>query len=136
MTGKTDDEIVLCSCGFEMSKYNPHEHNFTSYEEKIAYFKKRLEQARANERAKIIEELKDEDAAFDFGFKAGIDAVEKKLAKEGLERKQLNLVDGYIQVDDLIERIEEALAAARKNKTRVSAETVHPSSCGKKSEED
>ena len=76
--------------------------------------KKRLEQARADEWAKIIEELKDEDAAFDFGFKAGIDAVEKKLAKEGLERKQLNLVDGYIQVDDLIERIEEALAAARK----------------------
>lgn len=48
------------------------------------------------------------------GRKEGISAVEKELAKEGLERKQLNLVDGYIPVDDLIERIEEALAAARK----------------------
>ena len=39
---KTDSEndTVLCSCGFRQSKYNPHEHNFADYKEKIDHFKK------------------------------------------------------------------------------------------------
>lgn len=76
---------------------------------------------RADERRKMEDKHMSQkrdwyDDGYAKGKEEGISAVEKELAKEGLERKQLNLVDGYIQVDDLIERIEEALAAARKKK--------------------
>ena len=53
-----NDDETMCFCGHVMCKYNPHEHNFKDYKEKINYFKKLVEQARADERAKNLESAK------------------------------------------------------------------------------
>ena len=49
------------------------------------------------------------------GRAEGIDAVEKELKKQGIERKQINETDGYIEASEMIDRVEEAIAAARRS---------------------